>query len=109
MTEPRLAVEQFTREEAIEFAQTEKWKDLTPEARGILGLRQELLCMPFAEVHGGVTAMLGRPVYTHEFADPDALWNEFLTGETISFEDVIAKIPERLRGNMIVLEVKDDG
>lgn len=92
-TEPRLAEYQFTREEAIEFASERKWESLTTKERGLLQLRQDRLCMEFSAFHEGITALLGRDVWTHEFASPDELWAEYLSGETISFADVLAKIP----------------
>ncbi len=93
MSEPRLSEYQFTREEAIEFAQQRKWEALTPKERGLLQLRQDRLCMEFSAFHEGVTELLGRPVWTHEFGRPDELWAEYLTGETIDFAAVLAKIP----------------
>lgn len=93
MTEPRLSEYQFTREEAIEFAQKRKWESLTPKERGLLQMRQDRLCMDFSAFHEGITALLGRDVWTHEFARPDKLWNEYLNGETIDFAAVLAKIP----------------
>lgn len=96
--EPRLAEYQLTREEAVAFAEARGWENLEPSERGLLQLRQDRLCMDFSVFHEGITALLDRPVYTHEFADPDALWREYLSGETISFDDVLAKIP----GNVII-------
>lgn len=97
-TEPRLAEYQLTHEEAGAFAEARGWENLEPRERGLLQLRQDRLCMDFSIFHEGITALLGRPVYTHEFADPDALWREYLSGDPISFDDVLAKIP----GNVIL-------
>jgi len=102
MAENRLAEYQFTREEAIEFADKRKWEALAPKERGLLQLRQDRLCMDFSVFHEGITELLGRPVYTHEFARPDDLWTEYLTGETIDFSAVMAKIPAHLS----VIEVR---
>ncbi len=96
MSESRLSEHQFTREEAIKFAQQRKWESLTPKERGLLQMRQDRLCMDFSVFHAGVTELLGRPVFTHEFARPDELWAEYLTGETIDFAAVLAKIPAHL-------------
>jgi hypothetical protein len=60
-------VRQFTKAEAIAFAQREDWKRMTPMERGMFQLHQDKLCMPFSVFHEGVTELLGRPVYTHEF------------------------------------------
>jgi hypothetical protein len=106
--EPRLAVYQMTREEAIEFGSSGRWKPLTPKERALVQLRQECLCMDFAAFHEGITELLGRPVYTHEFADPDALWGEYHRGEPISFADVLAKLPDHLKPIVIVAPRGDD-
>lgn len=102
----RLADYQFTRDEAVAFASERKWEALTPKERGLLQLRQELLCMDFSAFHEGIAALLGRPVYTHEFADPDALWCEYQSGDTIDFEAVLAKLPKHVE--VIVLDPKRD-
>lgn len=103
--EIRLAEYQFTREEALEFATQRKWEGLTPKERGLLQLRQDRLCMDFSAFHEGISELLGRPVYTHEFARPDELWTEYLTGETIDFAAVLAKIPAHLGVIQIVREL----
>lgn len=98
IAEPRLAEDQMTRDEAIAFARERRWEPLSLEQRGLLLLRQKLLCIDFSEGHGGVEALLGRPVWTHEFADPDKLWNEYVgIFPRASFEDVLAKIPQHLK------------
>ncbi|WP_298673126.1 hypothetical protein [uncultured Sphingomonas sp.] len=74
---PRLAVRQLTRDEAVRFATDERWRALSIEDRGLFQLRQDCLCMPFGHFVEGMNALLGRPVFTHEFADPDALWAEY--------------------------------
>ncbi len=108
MTEPRLAPYQFTRDEAIAFAQAGTWQKLSPQERGLLQLRQDLMCMDFSVFHEGITELLGRPVYTHEFAKPDMLWEEYLgVREKPDLEAIIAKLPEHLRKNMIVIERGD--
>lgn len=76
-TMPRLAPRQLTRDEAVHFATSGRWRDLSIEDRGLFQLRQDCLCMPFGEFAAGVNALLGRPVFTHEFANPDALWAEY--------------------------------
>lgn len=105
MNEQRLADYQFTREEAIEFAEKRTWELLTPKERGLLQLRQDRLCMEFSAFHEGITELLGRSVYSHEFASPDQLWTEYLTGETIDFAAVIAKIPAHV--GVIAIDVGD--
>ncbi|BAV64777.1 DUF7736 domain-containing protein [Sphingobium cloacae] len=91
--EQRLAARQFTKEEAVAFAEEGKWSSLSPSERGLLQLRQDRLCMPWEKAHEGVTALLGRPVYTHEFADPDSLWAEANGAiPKAQLSDVLAKL-----------------
>lgn len=102
--EPRLAEYQLTKEEAVEFADNRRWEKMTAKERGLFQLRQDRLCMPFNKVHEGITELLGRSVWTHEFAKPDALWREYLgLDEKPTLEDILDKLPPRLRDNMIVI------
>lgn len=75
---PRLSDNQFSREEARRFAEEERWSSMTPRARGLFQLRQNRLCMPLALFQEGLSALLGRPVFTHNLADPEAIWTEYL-------------------------------
>lgn len=102
--EPRLAVYQFSREEAIDMGSSRRWEALTLPERGLLQLRQDLLCMDMPAFYEGIAALLGRPVYTHELAKPDLLWEEYLgLREKPSFADIVGKLPPHLRDNMIVV------
>ena len=49
------------------------WRACTAEDAAWAQLHQERLVMPFGNFQQGVTKLLGRPVYTHEFADPAGL------------------------------------
>ena len=54
--------------------------------------------MDVSAMNEGLAALLGRPVYTHELADPDQLWSEFLgISDRPSFDEILAKLPERFR------------
>lgn len=109
MSEPRLAKYQMTREEAIEFAREGNWKALTPAERGLLQLRQDCLCMDFSAFHEGIQALLGRPVWTHEFADADLLWDEYQgVAEKPDMAAIIAKLPKHLQENMIIISAEPD-
>lgn len=46
---------------------TEWWEGMDDDEVARIQLRQDRLCMPFAEFQKRVSATLGRPVYTHEF------------------------------------------
>ena len=110
MSEPRLAPYQFNAAEAAEYAESGRWEALTPEQRGLLQLRQDRLCMTFSAFHEGITKLLGRDVYTHEFAQPDLLWEEYQgVREKPSFQQIIDKLPEHLRGSVIIVTGGGDG
>lgn len=44
---------------------------LTKEQAAIIGAFTGISCGPFSDMHEAVEKKLGRPVYTHEFADYD--------------------------------------
>ena len=69
-------------EESLRIAETHWWKDDSwdPLELAYLQLHQDRLCMDFGDFHGLVEKALGRPVWTHEFADADHLRKE-LAGE----------------------------
>ena len=89
------ATEQLTREQAIQFADQEKYKSMSASEIEHFQINQKCLCMPFGVFHGAVEETLGRPVYTHEFANPDSLRNELL-----------GKIPTPTLGEIICKLVK---
>ena len=65
--EPNWPEPQFTEEQAIEFAESGKWKELSLQERAELQINQRLLSMPFDAFHEAIEHALSRPVYTHEF------------------------------------------
>lgn len=101
----RLAEYQFSTTEAISFATEDRWEAMTPAERGLFQLRQECLCMPFDKFHEGITALLDRSVWTHEFAHPDQLWDEY-TGKTPApdFAAILAKLPDPSK--VIILDAR---
>jgi hypothetical protein len=96
-------VKQLTKAEAIAFAASGIWKEWTPEQRGIYQLYQERLCMDAAAFHEGIEAALGRPVWTHEFANQQALIDE-LEGKTqkATLSDVIGKLAPYTNKGVVV-------
>lgn len=98
----------FTKEEAIRFAESGEWKDLTFQERAAIFFHNPLLCMPFSVAHEAVEKVLGRGVWTHEFAKPELLidkWNGRRDAPT--FAEILAQIPR----DKIVLGiiVKEEG
>lgn len=58
----------MTENEALALAGTEWWKHATDQEIVGFQLFEDRLCMPFGEFHGAVERVLGRSVWTHEFA-----------------------------------------
>jgi len=85
----------LNKEQAIKFAENGIWKSWSPEQIAIFQLQQRRLCMPFNVFHKAVEKALGRPVWTHEFAEPHKLLLE-LKGirKQPTFEEILASIPK---------------
>ena len=69
---------QFTKEEAISFTDKNLLKDMTPLGIFKLQMSQKLLCMDFSTFQEATEKVLDRGVWTHEFAKPELLWDEYL-------------------------------
>ncbi len=50
-----------------------KLKKLQKEQAGIIGLYTGVVCGPFEDIHSLAEKLLGRPVFTHEFACRDTI------------------------------------
>jgi hypothetical protein len=88
-------MEQLTKEQAIAFAESGDWKDWTAQEIVKFQLFQDKLCMPFDVFHEAVEKVLGRPVWTHEFALVDHLRDEYLTlRPKPTLEEILSLIPE---------------
>jgi len=86
--------EQLTKEQAIKIYESGIWKDMDFEQIVKFQLFQDRLCMPFSNFHEAVENVLGRPVYTHEFADRDSLVAEYLKQKPApTFDEIIGIIP----------------
>lgn len=89
---------QLTSEQAIAMADSNVWKDWTPEQVVRFQLFQKRLCMDFSHFQKCMQEVLGRPVWTHEFAFHDELVKEYLGAkEAPSIEDIFNLIPEEKR------------
>ena len=92
------AEKQLTTEQAIAMADSGVWKEWTAEQVVRFQLFQEKLCMDFSHFKKCMQDVLGRPVFTHEFAFRDELVKEYLGAkETPSFEDILNLIPKEKR------------
>ena len=91
-------MEQLTKEQAIKIAESKVWENWTHEQIVRFQLFQNRLCMPFDKFHEAVEKVLGRPVYTHEFAFPDSMIQEYLgTKPAPTLDEIINLIPEEKR------------
>lgn len=61
-------MKQMTEAQAIALYNSKKWETWTDEQIVGLQIYQNLLCIPFGRFHAAVEKVLGRPVWTHEFA-----------------------------------------
>lgn len=67
---------QLTEKEAVALFESGKWKNWTDKERAMFQIYQDRLCMPFKVFHVAVGNTLGRPVWTHEFANRNRLAKE---------------------------------
>jgi hypothetical protein len=94
----KLETQQLTKEQAIAFADSEIWKSWTAEQIVRMQLFQRRLCVPFNVFHESVGEVFGRDVYTHEFANSEALMLEYLGFRPApTLDEIIEMIPEDKR------------
>ena len=67
----------MTKGEAIKLIKTNWWAGKTANEIVQFQLYEPRLCIPFTEFHKAIEEALGRPVWTHEFADQKGLQAEF--------------------------------
>lgn len=91
-------MKQLTKQQAINFHNSGIWQDMTLQQCFDFQFNQKLLCMPFDRFHEAAEHVLGRPVYTHEFAYPDQLRAEYYgEKEAPTLDDIINLIPAEKR------------
>lgn len=98
----------ITKEQAIELARSEFWKDMSYQDIAKFQLHTRCLCMPFGIFHEAVEKALGRSVLTLEFGlDLEGLKKE-LNGDrpAPTVDDILRLIPEDNR-IIMVLNVKE--
>lgn len=66
----------MNKQEAIKLYDTKWWESKTKDEIAEFQIHEPKLCCPFDVFHEAVEAWLGRPVWTHEFADTQALIDE---------------------------------
>ncbi|MGI4870653.1 MAG: hypothetical protein ACRYFX_05675 [Janthinobacterium lividum] len=87
----------MTQKEAVAIYESGIWKDWTAREKVLCQLYEERLIMPFDEFTAAMSEVLGRPVFTHEFANPKKLEAEF-EGEigSVSLQESIADLRRML-------------
>lgn len=70
--------EQLTQAQAVALYDSKEWETWSMERRCAFQLWQDRLCMPFDKFHESVEKTLGRPVWTHEFANQKRLQDEYM-------------------------------
>jgi len=91
-------MQQLTKEQAIALGETKFWEKLSKREIASFQLYQDLCCMPFGVFHEAMEHVLGRPVFTHEFADRERITAEFEGHRPRpSFNEILEMIPEAKR------------
>ena len=67
----------LTREQAIEKFNSKWWVGKTAREICDIQMYENLLCVEWSVFHKAVEECLGRPVWTHEFADKEGLVAEY--------------------------------
>lgn len=90
----------LTKVEAIAFHDSGEWKSWSAEQIVELQLFQDLLCVPFSVFHEAIEKVLGRPVWTHEFASSniDNIRAEYAeTRPAPTMQEILELIPKEKR------------
>ncbi len=91
-------MEQLTKEQTIAFYNSKEWEHWNDEQIVRFQLFQDKLAIPFARFHQAIEKVLGRAVWTHEFAFGNLIMEEYLgTRQAPTFEEIINLIPEENR------------
>lgn len=98
----------LTKEQAIALAKTEWWKGLDSRKVVLFQLWTERLCMDFGDFQLAMEKALGRPVWTHEFADAESLKKEFLGEKPApTMDEILDMIPADKRIILNLTESED--
>lgn len=84
----------MTRDEAIALYDSQWWVGKTPAEIFEFQINEPKLCMPFGDFQAAAESALGRPVFTHEFADPQSLLDEFHKRRAAkTLPEIMAELP----------------
>jgi len=96
-------MKQLTREEAIEVAESGVWKKWTDDEIVRFQLYQDYLCMDFSRFHEAVEHVLGRGVWSHEFAKPKLLQAEYEGNRTPpTVEEIFTMLVDMVDGKPVI-------
>lgn len=100
----------LSREVAEELYDSRWWEDETDQEIIAFQLFEPRLCMPFKEYHRAIESVLGRPVWTHEFAFSEQLQKEYLTQRPpMSLDESLSRLQEEFPHlKIITVDVKKD-
>lgn len=83
------------------------WNSDDPKVLFLGQIQEDILLMDFSKFHKAAEQALGRPVWTHEFAEPKELLDEYYKERPkATMEDVLDKI-RRYEKPIIVIGVKE--
>ena len=89
---------QLSEQEAIKFYNSKVYDQWSLKKIARFQLFQDRMCVPFGLFHKAMEDLLGRPVYTHEFANVERIRQEYLTlAQSPTIEEIIEMIPEEKR------------
>jgi hypothetical protein len=98
-------MEQLTRKQAIKVFESKVWEEWSDAEIVKFQLFQDCLAVPFDRFHEAIEKVLGRPVFTHEFAQPEYLIMEYQKiCRPPTFQEIIDMIPEK---KMILVLAQD--
>lgn len=88
-------VKQLTSEQAKQIYASRVWETWSIEKTAKFQLYQDCLCVPWSVFQNAVSDVLDRPVYTHEFANPDNLRREMegILGKP-TMQEIIDMLPK---------------
>ena len=88
----------MTRNEALALGESGVIDNLDDLSLFWFQINEPLLCCTFGRFQEATEKALGRPVWTHEFADPDSLRSEFLRERSApTMLEIMEKIPAEKR------------
>jgi len=96
----------LNKEEATKLYNSKWWEGKTAKEIVDFQLYEDKLCVEFPVFHKAMEQVLGRPVYTHEFADQKALQEEY-EGKR-EYDGLDASIKRVVPKNVTVIKVVHD-